>query len=307
MLCCRVFIILLLLLPCMFSKVQAKGVVITPSEVYAQVVLIEKETWLVKQYFNINTRPAPVMELTADIKPRHVWQKAYMLQMKLVMFRRKHQLNVLSPVGMEPVEQLDPRYTWEQTERILNEIHIIRRLLNIKGEVATVPAVTEDKTSSDVFNKLAQIEAEWDMLLGTGFDASYVFDQVLRLNEDVNAILNQLKVFDNAIPPEKKMTDTPANALAQAFLLLEQVQRLQKLLGLETVDFSTLRKTENVRPDDTFNLVCLILAELQQVKARIGLSHRITPVATFHENKTSADVRQLLGYIVNKLVLIEHL
>lgn len=298
-------LILLVLLYCVLFPIQAE-VIITSSDVYAQVLLIEKETELVKRHFNIVKQSAEIVEINGDIQPRHVWQKSYMLQMKLVVFRHKHHLDGLAPVSIEPREQLDSRYTWAQTQRILTEIRIIRKVLGIVGDVGSAPLV-DNKKSVDVFNKLAHIEAEWDALTGTYFDSSYVFSQTLRLSEDVDMILRQLEVFDNAIPPAKNADDTPNDSLAQAFLVMEQVQRLQKLAGLHTTDFSVFRKTEKAIPSDVFNMVCLILAELQQIKDRVGLKHSITPAALYHEVKKPADVRQFLGYITNKLMLINHL
>jgi hypothetical protein len=297
--------VLSILLFAVLLTAQAE-VTVTPSEVYSQVLLIEKETELVKRHFSSTKQPAPVTEIVFDAQPRHVWQKGYMLQIKLAAFRRRHQLNGIAPVGIEPSEHVDPRYTWGQTQRILTEIRIIRKVLGIRGEAGNAPHV-ENKTSQDVFNKLAQIEAEWDVLTGGGLDTSYTFSEALRLNEDANTILRQLTVFDNAVPPIKNPTDTATDALAQAFSVLEQVQRLQKQVGLDIVDLSAFHKTEQAAPADVFNMVCLVLAELQQIKDRIGLKHAITPMASYHENKKPADVRQLLGYITHKLALIEHL
>jgi hypothetical protein len=298
-------LILFISLCCLCFGVKAE-VIITSSEVYSQVLLIEKETELVKRHFNSNKQVVPVIDFDTDIKPRHVWQKAYMLQIKLVAFRRKQHLEGIAPVGVEPSGHIDPRYTWGQTQRVLTEIRIIRKVFGIQGEVGVAPLV-EGKKPVDVFNKLAQIEAEWDAMTEVGFDPSYVFSQILRLSEDVNMVLRQLDVFDSAMPPAKNPSDTPADSLAQAFLLLEQVQRLQKSAGLEITDLSAFRKTENVIPTDVFNMVCLIIAELQQIKDRVGLKHDITPPATYHESKKPADVRQFLGYVTNKLALIQHL
>lgn len=299
-------LILFIVLFCVFFKGQADEIIITPSEVYSQVLLIEKETELVKRHLNNTKQPTPVTEIVADIQPRHVWQKGYMLQIKLVAFRRKQGMDGLAPVVLEPRKDVKAQDAWAQTQRILAEIRIIRKFLGISGEVGVAPPVA-DKKPVDVFNKLAQLEAEWDALTGAGFDASYAFAQTLRLNEDVDMILRQLSVFDNAIPPAKNPTTIPADSVAQAFLVLEQVQRLQKLAGLEIVDLSAFRKTEKATPADVFNMVCLILAEVQQIKDRIGLKHAITPAATYQEGKKPADNRQFLGYIANKLTLIKHL
>lgn len=299
-------LILFILLFSVCLHLQAVEVSISSSEVYAQVLLIEKETELVQRHFNATKQAAAVTAVDFEAQPRHVWQKGYMLQMKLVAFRRKHHLDGIAPVGIEPRAAMDSRYTWGQALRILTEIRIIRKVLDIHGEAGN-PLHIENKTSLDVFNKLAQIEAAWDAMTGANLEPAYPFAQALRLNEDVDTILRQLGVFNNAIPPAKHPAITPTHSLAQAFLVLKQVQRLQKLAGLETVDLSAFRTTEKATPSDVFNMVCLILAELQPIKDKVGLEHAITPAATYQEGKKPADTWQLLGYISNKLALIEDL
>lgn len=298
-------LILFILLFCVCLTTQAE-VAISASEVYEQVLLIEKETELVQRHFNSSKQAVVATAVNFEAQPRHVWQKGYMLQMELVAFRRKHHLDGIAPVGIEPREDMDSRYTWGQAQRILTEIRIIRKVLGIHGEAGNPPHI-ENKTSLDVFNKLAQIEAAWDAMTEVNLDSAYPFAQALRLNGDVDTILRQLGVFNNAIPPAKHAAIASANSLEQAFLVLKQVQRLQKLAGLETVDLSAFRKTENVIPSDVFNMVCLILAELQPIKDKVGLEHTITPVATYQKGKKPADTWQLLGYISNKLALIEDL
>lgn len=300
----RAIFLTLLLLNCLITKAETN---ITSTEVYQQIILIERETELIRQHFQENKKNIQTTETTADIKPRHVWQKCYMLQIKLVAFRRKHHLIGFAPVGIEPIGQFDSVHNWAQTQRILTEIRIIRKILGIKKEIDNkLPNIT-DKNNLDIYNKLNQIEALWDELSSSHLDASYTFDQILRINEDIAMILRQLNVFDSAIPPKKHPENTAADSLAQAFLLLEQVQRLQQLAGIETIDLSDFKQKNNITSAQVFNIVCLILAEIQTIKAKIGLNHYITPPATYHENKTSADVQQFLGYITNKLALIQHL
>jgi hypothetical protein len=297
--------ILFIALMCLFSNARAE-VSVSPAEVYAQILQIDAETELVKNHFNMDKKPVEVIDIVADIEPRHVWQKCYMLQMKLMVFRRKHQLNTIAPVDEEPSERVNFNGVWAQTQRTLTTIRVIRKMLGIQGETTT-PMQIAGKSSLDMFNKLTHIEAEWDVLAGSGFDATYAFDQTLRLNEDVDLVLRQLGIFDNAVPPVKNPHGTPVDSLAQAFLVLEQVQRLQKLAGLRIANLSAFHKTEKVTPADVFNLVSLTLADLQQIKARVGLTHAITPPASYHIGKKPADVGQLLGYITRKLALIEHL
>jgi hypothetical protein len=296
--------ILFLLLFSVFVNATAE-VVITPSEVYSQALLIEQETELVKRHFHISESAIPVKAVVTDLKPRHVWQKFYMLQMKIVAFRRTHNMDSLTPVVIEPSKRVDPRYTWAQTQRTLSEIRIVKKLLGINSVVGAAPQV-ENKTPLDVYNKLNQIETEWDLLAGVTTDPSMGFAQIMRLNEDVSAILRKLNVFDTAVPPAKIPESTTVNTLAGTFLVLEQIQRLQKLARIDTVDLSDFKNTENVKPAEIFNMVCFLIAEMQLIKAELGITS-FTPAAAEYKNKRPADNRQLLGYVEAKLALIQHL
>jgi len=273
--------------------------------VYSQVLLIEQETELVKRHFHVTESAEPVKEITVDLKPRHVWQKGYMLQMKIVTFRCKYNLGALTPVILEPMKVLSPNYTWAQTQRTLSEIRIIRKLLGINSVIGAVPQI-ENKRPVDVYNKLNQIEAEWDVLANATIDSSLTFAQLMRLNEDLNVIFLKLNLFDTAVPPAKKIDTTSVDSLEKTFAALEQIQRLQKMARIELVDLSDFRTTENVKPANVFNMVCFLIAEIQPIKAELGIT-TFTPAAAEYKNKNPADVQQLLGYIEKKLALIQHL
>lgn len=285
--------------------VQASENNITLDAVYVQTMQIEKEIDLLKRYYKI-TATNPVAAIEAELLPHHIWQKTYAILTKLNIFRLKHGLTGFSPVVQEAELKLDPRANWGQMLRILTEIKIAKNYLSIATEVSP-PTPTQSKRTIDIFNKLNRISYDMDALNGEPISPAYVYAEAMRLNEDVNAILYKAGVTDTAVPPVRNEVATPKNSLDAAFTLLTQIQRIQRQLGLVTTDLSVFRKNDQdtVIPADVFNLVTLCLGELQLVKARLELSHKITPAAEFQEDKTPADVTQLLGYVTNKLSLVE--
>lgn len=293
------------------APVQAAKVAqgeITPSDVYAQAVQIEKEIDLLKRHYHITAKGAAAL-VEADLRPRHVWEKAHLIQVKLNIFRAKHGLPLVSPVTQQPMLQVDPRLPWAQTQRILTEIKIIKRLLGVSGEVSPA-TVVQGKRPIDNFNKLNQISYDLDTLNGEAINASYVYAEAMRFHEDIIALLRRLEVPDTAAPPAKSVNTPPRESLKAAFELMGEVQRVQRLAGLETTDFKVFAKTENtenVVPADVFNMVSMSLAELQVLKAKLGLRYEFTPPADIHEGKTPSDVTQLLGYSANQLRLIRKL
>ena len=287
------------------SSTLAGGTDISPSDVYAQVLQVEKETELIRRHFKITAQPAP-SPVHADLLPRHVWQKSYMVLVQINVFRRRHGLITIAPVGIEPLPKLDSHYTWAQAQRILTEIRIVRKLLGIAGDVGVAPQVA-GKRPIDVFNKLDEVSRLWDTLSGAELDASLTYAEAIRINDDIEAVLHQLHISDTALPPPKRPDATPKDALDKAFVLMDGIQRLQRVLGIETVDFGVFRKSENVTAADVFNMTGMALAEFQLVKAKIGLHHAITPPATYQEGKKPSDVAQVLGYAASKLTLIQRL
>jgi hypothetical protein len=245
----------------------------------------------------------PVAPVEADLKFRHVWQKAYMILAKLSVFRHKHGLAGFAPLETEPEARPDPRINWSQTQRILTEIRIIKFYLGILGETGPV-AKAEGKRPVDVFNKLNQIAYDMDALNGETIAASAVYAEAIRINEDIDAIIRRSGTIDNAVPPVRYPGAQPSDALAAAFGLLAEVQHLQRRLGITTTDFSAFSKSENVVQADVFNMIGMCLAELQLIKVQLGMKYNYTPPAEYIEGKSPAEVMQLLGYEASKLRLV---
>ena len=147
------------------------------------------------------------------------------------------------------------------------------------------------------------ISADLD-LLTSPVSPSEVYGEVKRLDEDVDAVLRQLRIFDTARPPPRQGNLQPRDSMRAVFAALAEVQRVQRAYGMATVDFQGFDMGEKTTPDDVFGLVELTLAEWQTVKARVGLNHVITAPAGLEKNKTPTDVVQLLGYVTDKMRLV---
>jgi hypothetical protein len=88
--------------------------------------------------------------------------------------------------------------------------------------------------------------------------------------------------------------------------LMQEVQRIQGLANIEPVDFSGFL-VPSATPSDTFNMTLMILAELQPIKAFLGMKHTITVPGRLYDEKKAADVQQLLEWARRKLQLIQTL
>ena len=293
----------LLMLLLFVASLQAK--VITPTDVYAQVMHIEDEMHTLLKYYGIKHHHQEIIDRTTirtPLKPRNVWQMTYEIAVKINMLRISNDLPTIEPVNMEPVLNLNPDLVYEQTQRILTEIHIFKFRKDIPAKKFHDRKFT-NKTPLDVFNALSRISAMFDELNQSSFTPSYVFGESMRVYNDLTTILNHLNIEDNTVPTVRNDDATPADTFEVAMKILEKIKQIQFSVGISTVDFSVFRK-DHITPSQVFTMNQMILAELQTIKAYVGLKHYITPAATTYFNKTPADVDQLMNWSLRKVDLL---
>ncbi|WP_373035277.1 hypothetical protein [Sulfurimonas sp.] len=296
----RQIILLLLLTLGLWAKA------ITPNEVYAQAMLISEETHILLKYYGIKHDHEGIIKRYTHkiaLKPRNVWQMTYEIALKINILRTAHNLPIIEPVNMTPVLNLNPDLVYEQTQRILTEIKIFKYRVGIKNEELKVKKY-KNKTPLDVFNLLNRITASFDELNRAAFTPSYVFGETMRVYEDLNTILRYLKIKDTTIPDKRNVKATPSDSFEVAMNVLNKINKLQHSVGIDIVDFSVFRK-KNIKPRDVFTITQMIIAELQTIKAYIGLKDYITPAATTYINKSPADVEQLMTWNLRKISLID--
>lgn len=282
---------------------------ITPNEVYAQVMLINEEVHSLLKYYNIKHNHKKIIQrskVVANLKPRDVWQKTYEIAVKINILRHTHGLPIIEPVNMAPVLHLNPDLVYEQTQRILTELKIYETREDIHIEHAKLEKFT-GKRPLDVFIGLTQVSMMLDVLNGEKFTPSYVFGEQMRVYDDITRIINKLNLQDDTIPDKKNPKDTPSIVFDKILQLLEIIKQLQISAGIEFVDFSGFKKQgEKITPNEVYTITEMVIAELQTIKAYLGINV-ITPPASLYHTKTPAEVSQLVGWNIRKLRLVRSL
>jgi len=275
-------------------------IIITPNQVYAEVERIEADVLSIMKYrkrVSTNT----VQHRSVQFKPRHVWQKTYEILVKINIYRRADHYPTIAVGTLEPVQELHPKLVFDQTQRILTELQLIKLRLNLVASSPTPAArIQHGKMPSDVYALLDKVSSDLDSLIGFDFTSSDVFAEVIRLNSDIEVILNALEISDVSFPPIKHKNSQPADAFKVAFELLDTVEKIQRYLSINVSDFSGLEK-DTVDSGDVFELIELIIAELQPIKFSLSLQHVRTPNNKDYVDKTPADVEQLIGWCHNRL------
>jgi hypothetical protein len=222
----------------------------------------------------------------------------------MTLFQEQRKLPFARPISLEPSLNITDYHNWSQCLRILTEIQILKQALHFKTLTPTL-SIVKNKRSVDVFNKLNQVSALWSVLIGGQINIASIYAEAMRLNEDVSFLLQAQKMTDTAVPPRKQLNATLGDALETGFDILAQLQNLQTYHGVETFNLEEFHiAKQTVQSQEVFNLIELLIIELQPIKVKLGLKHTITPIVQYYETKKVADVVQLLGYVTQKLKLL---
>ncbi|MEZ5673565.1 MAG: hypothetical protein R3E08_14800 [Thiotrichaceae bacterium] len=282
---------------------SAMAIEATTDDVYAKVYQVNQEVQQLKQFKHID-KVAEASNLTVALTPGHNWQKAYEILYKINIFRQNNGLPFIAVPSREPLLKLPPMISYEQMERIVSELQILKYYFGITEELAPTPTFV-GKSPTDVYNLLNEISSDFDLLNGKNLTPSNVMTQAVRISEDVNFIMEALGIKNTTIPPKKNIGVQPGGAFDNFVQLLVEIKRIQKLIGLSGVDFYAFKPTNRVvTPSDVFSIGGIALAELQPIKAYLGLKYALTPMAEYYEGMQPADVQQLVGWNIRKLQLI---
>lgn len=298
----RIFVIFTIVVSSLFANKDK----ITPSEVFSQVIVVQKKLQLLHKHYKksnvYNDTGYEIRKINADLKPRNVWQKAYEVMIKMNLLRTNNGLAKIEPVNIEPLIELDPFFTYEMIRRIETELENF--MLYTGLEIKDVKYVHfKNKMPIDVFNALNEISYSLDKLNGQTFSPSYVFGETIRVYEDITKLLNHLKIQDDTIPTKRNTKAKPKDTFEKSMKILNKIRQLQNNIGLSGVNFNSFQK-DNITPSDVFGMVQMIISELQPIKAHYGLNGYITPASTLYKGKTPADVDQMMGWILRKTNLL---
>ncbi|MBN2823866.1 MAG: hypothetical protein JXQ76_00970 [Campylobacterales bacterium] len=270
---------------------------ITPSKVYTKLMELHAQVHLIKEHFGLKGEPS-FRTIKSQLQPRHAWQRTYEIFIKINILRQKYHLPAIKPVNMQPTLNLSPSLTYEQVLRLLQEVKILKLHLGISQEVGVVEEYT-NQTPTDVYNILNTISRDFDLINAQEFTPSYVFGELIRIYEDFQVIFNHFKIDDQTTPPSKNSHATPLDSYRIGLELLSVLAQIEKSMGLESIDFYAFRRNE-VTASDVFEITQIILAEIQMIKANIGLEGIITQGAKNYSGKRDADVAQIMGWLLKK-------
>ena len=297
------------LLVLLFLTLSISAKEITPNDVYSLGTLIQDHVHFLLKHYKINHDHKAVMQrnkiLHTQFKPRNTWLKTYEILVKINLFRQDHGLLRIEPVGVAMGLDFNPDSVYEMNHRILTELIIIE-----KREGLIAPQFKrktfQNKKPLDNYNLYVDISKAFDELNKRELTPDYVYAESMRIFDDITVLLHYLNIDDSTTPETILASATPKDAINVAFKLIRRIQSLQSDVRINTVDFSELNK-KGPNPSDVFVATGIVIAELQTLKAYVGLKYSVTPPAHIYKNREPRHVEQLLRWNLKRINLIETL
>ncbi len=302
----------------LFITVNIFAVTITPSDIFTEVKKIEKEIKIIHNalYKDQDMKLVRIKKVKAGIKARHIWQKTYLLLVKINVLRNKYNIPRIEEIGMEPILNMKSTFVYGQTQRILAELRIFKKLMDIEKEITptikyALVKVTSDrsyknKLPTNVYNELQIVSKQLDELIERNINPSDIYAQVMRIFDDISLILINQNIEDTTVPQIKKTKKQNKFMITIAYKLLTKIQDIEELLGIKTIDFSNfLRDKRN--PEINMNIIGLCIAELQTIKAKLNMKRSVTPPALTYKNKKKPDVEQMLLWNIDRIMLLKNI
>ncbi len=284
----NIFIRLLLTLICFSSCFTTQAKDYSPSDVYAEALLLEGniKKWQLKEgkssvWVNV------VVE--KGYQPRHVFQKAVVIIEKINRYR----VNVLKigaiPTNYPGGRKITPNEVYNQVHRARQELSAMLENIDIFIDDSTIKQKITGKTPNDVYAKLKEISIALDGYLGLrGISPSDVYIA----SQQIVSIAKFLRISQNLpiILPAIKRTKNkrPNHALAAVKTLTIKIDAIEKNLAMDPVRVIDVPKRV-ISPSDVYNAMGIVFAELQRIQFNLGLE-RYFPQQPIQKDITSDDI-----------------
>ncbi len=283
----------------------------TPDHVFAVSAHTINE---LKRYRNFRGIKNPVRStpVQSGIQPMHVYQKT--LDNLNKISRLRVQLGLGEIVVPEyPLRKITPTEVFDLAVRIDLEMGIIYGCSGMDNVAIGLDIDLDEydnKTPSDVFTNMWHFSFMLDTIIGSeGYTPSDVYQQALRVSEEIKIIARYLEIDISLNLGPKGKNKKPSDVIVIAREVRDLFDQAKKHAGIFDKRIITERYSSEGRqilPDDVFNELGLILAEIIELKLHLGITE-IPGNMPIESGRIPSDVYRQLEvsrYIINEMLNI---
>ncbi len=229
------------------------------------------------------------------LTPQHVYRKT------LECLNKVDQIRLNKGIGDTalpdpPLRTITPTEVYDLVTRLDMELEIIYNKDKFKYTPWYIDTgdFKENKTPSDVYNRMQIISDELDIILGSGgYTPNEVYGLAENINREIRLILKKLDYKIPVLSIPFKPGLRPRDTLASSYKLFGLIKKIQHRAGIFTPFIPAVSPELNVTPNDVYNELQMIFAEISVLKAHLNIIISLPETGVF-KNKTPSHVEQNL-------------
>ena len=283
--------------PCVYAEIAINK---TPNDVYAKVMILKKEVEILRKKSEVKNK-WPLIEEQSGKLPRHVLQKTLEVLDKINRLRRIREMGSIT-VPPYPSRGISPNEVFDMVERLVGEIKLF--IPDTKPEEEKEEEEEEEKevktvkkkSPNDVYRELWGISRAIDPVLGIrGLFPADVYAKALEVLETVRFLTTSQNLSGKEIAkPPLTEGNHPNHSLIAVNKLLSKIAVAERNLWITPVSVPEI-PMRVIEPQEVFDALNIVVAELQRIKFRLGLERHF-PAVKIEGDKTPDDVIQILKW-----------
>jgi hypothetical protein len=278
---------------------------IISSDVLARVVMLREELNLIRKAMG-KPREAKSLVAVTGASPREAYFQAE------VLFQKANRLayEVTGSLAVSPKlqggERLLPAQVWQLVDASLKRVLLVKKVLQIHQKVKEVRE-PKNKTSTDVFNAILQVNHELNELLFRRLTPSDVFEQVTLAVGYTEQLLKFFQV-SNRIPdaPAFVPNKTPADVYQRLVACIRLLRAIAKESNVKMLNIQESKdRLHQAIPGNAYSLSKIILAEVRYFNTL--LPQKMAAIQSYYAGyKVPADVYQRAGILFSQLTQLQN-
>jgi len=271
-----------------FSSNVSAAISKTPGDVYAVLQQARVEVEILRQQSKVK-RSWPVIKTVTKPYPRHVLMKCDEVLVKLNRLRKIKRMGEVT-IPVYPSRNITPDDVYDMSVRMLKELRIVTGSSKSQRRITSIGPESKIKYEMN-YQLLSEISRALDPVLGIeGFTPADVHALTGRVVANALFLRTSQNLPEPVEEPDFDMRRKrhPNHALMEVYETLSQVSQLERNLWMEPCEVPKL-KSRKIGPNEVYDAVLTVMAELQRIKYRLGLEYR-TKTPKTESGKTPNDV-----------------
>ena len=276
---------------------------ITPSDVLARVKLVKAELDLIRIAMGKHKESSKIITVK-NAAPREVYFQAQAMFEKADTLAYEFTGNTV-PEPKIKKKKITPSDVWSLVNESLKRVLVVKHSLNITEKVNEMKE-PDNKTPTDVYNNIIEVNQDLNNLLDQKFSPSKVYEQVTLAISYTEKLLRQFKKGE-LIPsePAYQANMTPSDVYQR---LLECVRLLKEIAldsGVAMLDVKVNKNAlQQVVPSNVYDLAKVIVAEVRYFYS--VATKNIKFIDTYYPGKKiPSDVYQRSGILLKQIELLK--